>query len=87
MDYVFGQIVLSKAGHDKGQFYVIMNSYPEYVYVVDGKLKLLSSPKKKNKKHIQHTNYISEELIKKREENTLTDVDVKRALKEYRQSK
>ena len=45
-----GQIVCSTAGHDKNQFYIINRVEGEYVFLVDGKYKLLSHPKKKRKK-------------------------------------
>lgn len=60
-DYITGQIVISKAGHDKGQFYIILNSDLKYVYLIDGKQRLIDSPKRKNKKHIQKVSKILEE--------------------------
>ena len=48
-----GLFAISKAGHDKGNIYVIVREDNEYVYVADGVSKTLEKPKKKNKKHIQ----------------------------------
>lgn len=76
-----GQIVCSIAGHDKEQFYVIIGVEGEYVFLVDGKYKLLSNPKKKNKKHIQCVADISKEWTDKP-----NDLLVKRILKKYKKS-
>ena len=48
-----GKFAKSKAGHDKDQIYVIIKEDPEYVYLMDGKIKTVDKPKKKKKKHIQ----------------------------------
>lgn len=44
---------ISKAGHDKGQMYVILKEEGEYLYLVDGKTRGVDNPKKKKKKHVQ----------------------------------
>ena len=53
MSIEIGNFAISKSGHDKGHLYVIIKTDDEYVYLVDGKIRTLSNPKKKNKKHIQ----------------------------------
>lgn len=74
----------SKAGHDKCKLSVIIKEDDEYVYLVDGKSKRLSTPKKKNKKHIQRINYIDDELTTKlNSKHKLIDEDIKRAIKVY----
>ena len=52
---LFPELILakSKAGHDIGKIYVIVNEDEEYVYLSDGDLKPLERMKKKKKKHIQ----------------------------------
>lgn len=47
-----GMFAASKAGHDKGEIYIIAAEEGEYVYLVDGKRRPLEKPKKKNRKHI-----------------------------------
>ena len=49
-----GTIVKSIAGHDKNNLFVIINVENEYVYLVDGKCRPLSKPKKKKVKHVQY---------------------------------
>lgn len=76
-----GQIVCSVAGHDKKQLYIIIDVEGEYVFLVDGKYKLLNHPKKKNKKHIQYVADISEEWTDRPD-----DLLVKRILKKFKKS-
>ncbi len=61
-----GMLATSKAGHDVGTVYVIIKEETEYIYLVDGKIRTLEKPKKKNKKHIQ--------IIKKCPDNDLADI-------------
>ena len=48
MDYKRGQIVSSKAGHDKGCFFAIIADENPYALICDGKRRPLEKPKKKN---------------------------------------
>ncbi len=52
-DSLVGYFAFSKAGHDKSKLYVIVAEDEEYVWLCDGRLKLLSNPKHKRKKHVQ----------------------------------
>lgn len=81
-----GEFAKSKAGHDKEEIFIIINKEEEYVYLVDGKSRILDKPKKKKIKHIQVINQIDEELQQKLETNLiLRDEDIKRAIKSYKQ--
>lgn len=52
-EFVVGDLVVSTAGHDMGQFYVIIDIIDKnYVALADGKNKPITSPKKKKIKHI-----------------------------------
>ena len=53
-----GQIAFSRAGHDKGQAFVITDCDGRYVYICDGKHRLLEKPKKKKLIHIALTNTV-----------------------------
>ncbi|MCL2170219.1 MAG: KOW domain-containing RNA-binding protein [Defluviitaleaceae bacterium] len=55
-----GQIVISKAGRDKGQWFVVVGVEGDYALLADGKGRSLEGPKRKKRKHIQHTNYVAE---------------------------
>ena len=83
-----GLFTISKAGHDKGNIYVIVREDNEYVYVADGVSKTLEKPKKKNKKHIQIIKKKAIEIIADEQQvkaQKLADNEqVKRAIKLYR---
>lgn len=52
-EFVVGDLVVSTAGHDMGQFYVIVDIIDKnYVALADGKNRPITSPKKKKIKHI-----------------------------------
>jgi len=76
-----GMFARAKAGHDTNKIYVIIKVDDEYVYLVDGKKRPLSYPKKKNKKHIQIIKTIPEELKSLTHETAINDTIVKRAIK------
>ena len=48
-----GMFAKAKAGHDKNCIYVIISVNDEYVYLADGGKRLVSCPKKKNRRHVQ----------------------------------
>lgn len=50
---MIGQFAVSKAGHDKGELYVVVAQEGEYVFLCDGRTKTPDKPKKKKIKHIQ----------------------------------
>ena len=48
-----GEIVLSRAGLDRGRAFVILKLLDEaYVLLVDGRLRTLERPKKKKRRHL-----------------------------------
>ena len=72
-----GSVVISLAGHDKGFVYVVLGSENEFLLVCDGKNKTLSSPKKKNIKHLDDTGlYIDLSVY-----NPLYDAHIRKELK------
>lgn len=77
------KLAISKAGHDKGSLNVVLEETPEYLLLVDGRLRTLDHPKKKNPKHVQLITHLPEELIQPMREITL-DAHVRKILKEYR---
>ena len=82
-----GNLALSLAGHDKNQIYIIIREDDEYVYLCDGRLKPLTSPKRKNKKHIQVINKgVDAELSNRiKEGGSVKDEEIKRTIKLYEQ--
>lgn len=79
-----GQFVYSKSGRDKHRPFIVFDYDENYVYIVDGDLRKLDKPKKKNKKHIQIVKEIDYNIKTKLDENIyLNDADIRKALKAY----
>ena len=72
--FEIGMLAKSKAGHDKGHVYVILEVDEAYVYLVDGKIRTMDKPKKKKKKHVQV-------IFEQHDMSKIDDVGVKRILK------
>ena len=58
MEFSKGQIVRSVAGHDKGDFLVIVELKDNFAFISDGKHRKLSNPKKKSLKHLKPTHTV-----------------------------
>lgn len=77
MEYKRGQIVSSKAGHDKGCFFAIVADEMPFAYICDGKRRPLEKPKKKKYIHLSKTNYFLDE------EEMKTNRSLRRALSRF----
>ena len=74
MEFRKGELVVCTAGREKDRLMCVVASDEKYVYVCDGKERLLNNPKRKNPKHIIKTDkQISEDLL-------LTDRALRKAL-------
>ncbi len=71
-----GLIVQADAGRDSGKYFVVTDFGGGYCMIADGKSRKLSSPKRKNVKHIRATN-------SKIELNGITDKKLRTLLKEF----
>ncbi len=81
---IIGCFASSIAGHDKYTVYVIIDADAEYVYLSDGKIKKVDSPKKKRYKHVQIINKKDSEIeLKHKKQINLIDEDIKKAIKNY----
>lgn len=88
IEYNVGEIVISKAGHDKGEHFVILKSDSEYVYLVDGVFRTVDRPKKKNIKHVQVVHVKDDNLVKKYANNEkITNEEIKRSIKLFKDPK
>lgn len=78
-----GMFAVSKAGHDKGQMYIIIKEEGDFVYLADGRLKTIESPKKKRKKHLQPVKKGMDEALaeKLKSGNTVYNEEIKYAIK------
>ena len=76
-------LAVSRAGHDKGVLYVILDCDDTYVWLTDGRRRLLDSPKKKKWKHVQVIKHLPEEILAQLRSIEL-DAHVRNVLKAYR---
>lgn len=50
-----GSVVIAEAGRDSGGYFAVVSCENGYCFIADGKSRKLSSPKRKNLKHIRMT--------------------------------
>ena len=81
MELKKGTIVYSLAGHDKGDFQVIIEYDDKYAKVCDGKYRPLERPKKKKLIHIKLTNTVIEESF------LSTNKSIRNILKPFNEAK
>ena len=53
VEVTIGDLVVSRAGRDKGRPFVVLSTEENYVYLVDGDLRKLDRPKKKKRMHVK----------------------------------
>lgn len=78
-----GQIVRSKAGRDKGRYFIVDSIEEPYVYLIDGDLRKIDKPKKKKINHISKTNTIVDKFDKMKSDNEYCDSKVRKILSSY----
>lgn len=61
MEYVRGQVLVSAAGHDKGDLLAVTGFDGKRVFLCNGKSHKLEKPKAKNPKHVRETQYVLSE--------------------------
>jgi len=49
-----GNVVISTAGHDKDEIYLIINIDGKFAVLADGKKRKLDNPKTKNLRHVKY---------------------------------
>lgn len=78
-----GQVVISKAGRDKGRKFIILKKIDrDYVYIADGCLRKVEKPKKKKIKHLKIVNITSNTLRNKIETiGNVEDFEIRSFLK------
>ena len=84
MEIVVGSVVRSKAGRDKGDYFIVLSREGEYAYLANGELRKVDHPKKKKLKHIQKTNHFAEQIKNRLEAGEVVEnFEVRKALAEY----
>ena len=74
----------SLSGHDKNQYYFVLQKDDDFVYLVNGTNRSIEKPKKKSQKHIQIIKKLPEE-IQKILADEQTNLTIKRAVKRYKE--
>lgn len=79
-----GQVVISKAGRDKGRLYVVLKVESDrYIQVADGSVRTVRRPKRKNVRHVQPHGPASREVSDRLAEGRpVEDQMIRRALTE-----
>ena len=75
-----GGIVQSTQGRDKGNFYLITAIDGESIYVVDGRKRQLTTPKKKNVKHVALLPIFYPEIIERIAQGKNEDTQIQIAI-------
>jgi len=88
LDFRDGSIVLSKAGRDKGKYFIVLKVVDEnFVLVADGDMRKVDNPKLKKCKHLENTGKTSERVCQKLAEGTrVTNPELHRELTEFIES-
>ena len=78
-----GQIVHSKAGRDKGNFFIVVGmSGDEYVLISDGDIRKIENPKKKKVKHLVFHDMMAKDIKDKIEANIkINNGDIKNSIR------
>lgn len=82
-----GQVVQSKAGRDKGRFFVVIGLAEEsYVLLADGDLRKITRPKRKKIKHFTCKPVVNQDIMKRLSNGEkIYDQDICQALKSFEQ--
>ncbi len=79
-----GSVVLSVQGRDKGMYFVVTALDGKNVYLADGGMRRLASPKKKNPKHVSDSGVVLDAIAAKLlDGRRVFDSEVKSALRQF----
>ncbi len=78
----YAGLALATAGHDRGTLYLVLKEDGKSVLLADGKLRKLSRPKRKNRKHVMFLPEGLTEAVSGKLRGELTDAALRRALAE-----
>lgn len=83
MDDLSGRLVISVAGRDKGLVMCVVKAEDNYVYLSDGKVRKLESPKKKKYKHVKLIVDAPDEFLAKVDTHKLTNRMLRQLINRY----
>ena len=52
-EFNISDVVISTAGHDKGELFYVIDADDQFLYLANGKDRDLSKPKRKKRRHVQ----------------------------------
>ncbi len=77
-----GRVVVSTAGHDKGEKFIVLEVLDEnFVLIVDGKTRIIDNSKKKKVKHLKTTEVLFDDIAEKIRSKNILDAEIRKALK------
>ncbi len=82
LPFVLGRVAVSKQGHDKGRWMLVVGLLDErYALVADGRLRKLEKPKKKQTMHLRAKPFVAEAIGQAlAEKKPLMDSEVRKAI-------
>ena len=81
---MFGSIVLSLAGRDKGGLYIVTELKENFALIVDGKVHKVENPKLKKLKHLEAKGLMDDSIAEKiKNGSKITNQEIKRVLKKF----
>lgn len=82
MNLQAGDVVVSTAGKEKNQFFVVKSLDAKFCYLVDGDRLKLEKPKKKSLKHVQKASKDVFDVAELQSENNDVNAHLRKFLKE-----
>ena len=79
-DGMRGQLVRSRAGHDKGSYYLVLARAEDMLYLADGRKRGVGNPKKKNIRHVQVVHRVAADLMSPKDKALPSDLEIRAAL-------
>ena len=84
MDIHQGEFVYASKGRDAGECFIVISCEENFLYLVNGKSRKVSSPKKKNIKHISFTGQRDDFIVNKLSTiGKLTNKEVRYSITRY----
>lgn len=85
MDLHRGEIVCSLAGHEQGQFFYVVQTEGDFLYLVNGKHRTVKAPKRKRRKHVVSAGLWTHPVTSRLQDGVpVLDSEIRRALAVFR---
>ena len=78
VEVTVGDLVVSRAGRDKGRPFVVLRMEEGFVYLADGDLRRLDKPKKKKRMHVKP--YPNKGICRMELAEGLCDADIRKRI-------